>query len=250
MGAWIRQRMDERGLTGKALAEMVGISRTALSQIVNEKSQPRPQTFNALISTLARSPLEKKVITDSYLFAEHIRADSEYIGGPKNAVKLDPGIHFKLHIIDQLTTLGYRIRPKRHSGDFDVVLDTTPTICLNSRYLRFRWPSILGETLVAKELLPLAGREPTTVLIVVPFIDQRFYAVERDTELFFKNKIYVTTPSTMHDAIKAIVAGKWGLLRKQVTRSGERTYGRFPKSTNPRQSPEKRADLQLGPVRK
>jgi transcriptional regulator with XRE-family HTH domain len=69
--------MDRRGMTQKALAEKVGISPVAMSNIMTGRAKPRQVNLGRIMRELCRTPAEEQMILSAFDHAEaRIEADA------------------------------------------------------------------------------------------------------------------------------------------------------------------------------
>lgn len=92
LGEALRTLMEQRDVTGLALAELVGISPTSVSRILNGVSRPRQGTLTKLIEALCRTPEDQQLLLKAYSgLPDTVEEEPAYspFGGGTSAAELD-----------------------------------------------------------------------------------------------------------------------------------------------------------------
>ncbi len=204
--------MRKRNLSGREMASAVGISRTAFSQILTGRTTPRAPTFSSIVDALRSSDSEREMLTRAY-FAVHKQAVARKRERQGTTARVASGSAdvFKLEISARLKGWGYQLDSA--FGHFDYLLRTKPQICVDLRYGVASWPAILGRELIGRRMVGHAAAE-SAVVIVVPYIDLGYYALERETHIFAEHKIFVADPNSLPEQLQAIIERDWSRLKK------------------------------------
>jgi transcriptional regulator with XRE-family HTH domain len=217
----LRELMAKRNLDGIDVANAIGISQTALSQILTDKSKPRSKTFIRLRDLLAQNLEERAMLTAAYEGRDYTQESGEF------AVEEEPEETLPRDIVDRSAQyLDAKAQSIEFRNDIERILQdaripvirdyvfydmTRKVACdfvtkssknrivIEAKFnLNRDWDHVLGTSLLVRRKMPAHG-----VVVVVPYHNPISLEAKKD---FAHDNIPVVTIAELVETLRKMGA--------------------------------------------